>query len=176
MLLDDLLNDGQAMRSLVGLLRRRSRPTAYAQLHESFLDHAALHEEQFTRSLGIGAERAEPKNDDQYVSGAFSAPLVGALAPVSEDQMPTKSKFARPSKGPGKTKKPARRVSASPRAASSPINKPSAATETHIESPASAMAVEILPQDRRIRKSPAGESDPGRRVSRSGAESKIGVA
>ena len=54
MLLDDLLNDQLAMRRLAGLLRRRARPTADSQIHESFLDHAALHEELFTRFLRTG--------------------------------------------------------------------------------------------------------------------------
>ncbi len=49
MLLDDLLKDAPTMRRLVGLIRHHSRPSYEAQLHESFLDHAALQEELFTR-------------------------------------------------------------------------------------------------------------------------------
>jgi hypothetical protein len=159
MLLDDLLNDGPTMRSLVGLLRRRSRPTAEAQLHESFLDHAALHEEQITRSRGISAKPAEPAKNGQYARREYGAPLVGALPSTLEVQMPSNSKSRHRSKQLGKAKKPARRVSRSPLPTSSPINMPSAATGTHIESPASAMAVEILPRDMRSRESLAGEGE-----------------
>jgi hypothetical protein len=176
MLLDDLLNDGQAMRSLVGLLRRRSRPAVDAQLHESFLDHAALHEAQFTRSLVIAAKPVGPARNCQYARREYSDPQVGALVSALEVQMLSNSKSRHRSKRLGNAKKPARRASSSPLTANSPINKPSGETGTHIESPASAMAVETFPQDTRIRKSSAGESDPGRRVSRSGAKSRIGVA
>jgi hypothetical protein len=159
MLLDDLLNDGPAMRGLVGLLRRRSRPTVDAQLHESFLDHAALHEEQFTRSLGFAAKPAEPAKNGQFARREYGAPLVGALMATLEVHMSRNSKSRHRSKQLGKAKKPARRVSSSPPPASSPINKPSAAIGTHIESPASAMAVEIVPPDMRSRKSLAGEGE-----------------
>ena len=145
MLLDDLLNDGSVMRSLVAIIRRRSRPTVDTQLHESFLDHAALHDELFTRSLGIAAKSAERKRDGQYVRRELSAPLVGASVSVLEVQMPSKLKFHRLRQRLGKAKKPARGASGSPTSASSSINKLSAATETHIESPASVMAVEISP-------------------------------
>lgn len=67
MLLDDLLNDVSAMRRLVRLLRRRSRPPVDVQLHESFLDQAALHEELLARSLRVGSNAAAPKRAGSYV-------------------------------------------------------------------------------------------------------------
>jgi hypothetical protein len=67
----------------------------------------------------------------------------------------SKSKSRRPSKQPKKAKKPARRISGSPPLTSSPGNKPSAVpTEMHIETPASAKAVEIFPQGTRSQKKP----------------------
>jgi hypothetical protein len=57
MLLDELLNDVPAMRRLARLLRGRSQTPVDVELHESFLDHAALHEE-LARSLAVGAEAA----------------------------------------------------------------------------------------------------------------------
>jgi len=141
MLLDDLLNDEPAMRGLVALFLRRSRPTVDAQPHESFLDHAALHDEIFARSLGMRAMPAERKRDGQYARRVISAPLVEALVSVTEVQMPSESELHRLRQRLGKAKKPARRVSRFPPPASSPIKKPPAATETHIESPASARAL-----------------------------------
>ncbi len=61
MLLDDLLDDGPTMRRLVGLIRHHSRPSYEAELHESFLDHAALQEELFTR-LQQGPKWASPQS------------------------------------------------------------------------------------------------------------------
>ncbi len=60
MLLDDLLNDGRVMQRLAGLLRRRSRPTYETQLHESFLDQAALQEELISRLKTQGRAYGRP--------------------------------------------------------------------------------------------------------------------